>query len=84
MNARMRILLSTLGTISKINPGDKLIVKNKSIVIDKRWIQWYRRKIDGESRHSTILFLEELYRWKQDVEEKKLKEGDVIVNWGDD
>ena len=61
MNAGMRILLSTIGTISKINPGDKLIVKNKSIVIDKRWIQWYRRKIDGESRHSTILFLEELY-----------------------
>ena len=57
----MRNLLSTLGTISKINPGDKLIVKNRNITIDNRWIQWYRRKLDGESRYSTISFLEELY-----------------------
>ena len=57
----MRNLLSTLGTISKINPGDKLIVKNRNLEIDKRWIQWYRRKIDGEGRYSSVLFLEELY-----------------------
>ena len=43
-----------------------------------------KKEKPDEVNECAVLFLEELYRWKQDVEEKNLKEGDVIVNWGDD
>lgn len=63
----MQDLLAMLGTISKINPGDKLIVKSKHIGIDRRWFQLLQRFIEGECRESTISRLTEIYR---EVQEK--------------
>lgn len=67
MDLRMQDLLSTLGMLAKIAPGDKLIVKSKYIGIDQRWFQSIRRTMDGESRDATINRLVEIYR---EVQEK--------------
>ena len=61
MDIRMRELLPTLVMISKINPGEKLIVKSKHISVDKRWGQWCRRLWDGESREVTLQRLTDIY-----------------------
>lgn len=55
-------LLPTLGTIARINRGDKLRVKGKYIVIDNRYAQWLFRFWDKEGRDSTIDFLKQIYR----------------------
>ena len=67
MDLRMQDLLATLGTVSKINSGDKLIVRSKYIGIDRRWFQRLQRFMDGECRESTINRLTEIYR---EVQEK--------------
>lgn len=61
MDARMRELIPTLTMISKINPGDKLLVKRKRITIDGRWGRSGRRMWDGESREVTLHRLTEIY-----------------------
>jgi len=61
MDIRMRALLPTLVMISKINPGEKLIVRSKYISVDLRWGQWYRRLWDGEGRERTLERLIEIY-----------------------
>lgn len=58
----MQDLLSTLGMIAKISPGDKLLVKSKYIGVDQRWLQSIRRTMDGESREATLNRLTEIYR----------------------
>lgn len=67
MDIRMQDLLPTLSTISKINPGDKLIVKSKYIGIDQRWFQPMQRFMDGEGREATVNRLLDIYR---EVQEK--------------
>ena len=57
----MRELLPTLIMISKINPGEKLIVRSKHISVDTRWAKWCRRMWDGEGRETTIQRLTEIY-----------------------
>ena len=61
MDIRMRELLPTLIMISKINPGEKLIVRSKHISVDTRWAKWCRRMWDGEGRETTIQRLTEIY-----------------------
>ncbi len=66
MDIRMQELLPTLGTISKINPGDKLIVKSKYVGIDQRWFQSMQRFMGGEGREATVNRLTDIYREVQE------------------
>lgn len=57
----MRELLSILVMISKINPGEKLIVRNKHISVDNRWFQSILRTWEHESRENTVQRLIDIY-----------------------
>jgi len=74
----MRELLSTLVMISKINPGEKLIVRSKYISVDNRWGQWYRRMWDGEGRENTVQRLIDIYSEIREKVSFYLNEIDLI------
>ena len=55
-------ILPTLGTIARINRGDKLRVKGKNLDIDNRYGQFIWRLWDKEGRDSTITHLKSVYQ----------------------
>ena len=65
-------ILPTLGTISRINRGDKLRVKGKSIDIDNRYGQWILRFWDKEGRDSTIDHLKLVYKNTRNIADELL------------
>jgi len=65
-------ILPTLGTIARINRGDKLRVKGKSIDIDNRYGQWILRFWDKEGRDSTIDHLKLVYKNTKNISDELL------------